>query len=215
MGKKVKLSFSHSMHCALSHCHFWLFAAPWTAACQAPLSMEILQARILEWLPYPPPGDLPNPGIEPRSLTLQADSFTDSHQGSPRILEWVAYPFSRGSSWPRNCTGVSCIVEKAMATHSSTLAWKIPWTEEPGRLQSMGSQRIRHDWAISLSGIGEGNGNPLLYSCLENPRNGGAWWAAVYGVTQSLTRLKWLSSSSSSTCIASGFFTSWVTREYT
>ena len=42
-------------------------------------------------------------------------------------------------------------LEKEMATHSSTLAWKIPWTEEPGRLQSMGSQRVRHDWATSLS----------------------------------------------------------------
>ena len=51
---------------------------------------------------------------------------------------------------------------------------------------------------FSLSCIGEGNGNPLQCSCLENPRDGGSWWAAVYGVTQSRTRLKWLSSSSSS-----------------
>ena len=51
---------------------------------------------------------------------------------------------------------------------------------------------------FSLSCIGEGNGNPLQCSCLENPRDGGAWWAAVYGVTQSQTRLKRLSSSSSS-----------------
>ena len=50
---------------------------------------------------------------------------------------------------------------------------------------------------FSLSCIGEGNGNPLQYSCLENPRDGGAWWAAVYGVAQSQTQLKWLSSSSS------------------
>ena len=50
---------------------------------------------------------------------------------------------------------------------------------------------------FSLSCIGEGNGNPLQCSCLENPRDGGAWWASVYGVTQSRTRLKWLSSSSS------------------
>ena len=42
-------------------------------------------------------------------------------------------------------------MEKAMAHHSSTFAWKIPWTEEPGRLQSMGSLRVRHDWATSLS----------------------------------------------------------------
>ena len=86
-----------------------------------------------------------------------------------------------------------------MAPHSSTLAWQIPWTEEPGRLQSMGSRRVRHDFPFhfSLSRIGEGNGNPLQCSCLENPGDGGAWWAAVYGVAHSRTRLKWLSSSSS------------------
>ena len=85
-----------------------------------------------------------------------------------------------------------------MAPHSSTLARKIPWTEEPGGLQSMGSLRVGHYWAtsLSLSFIAEGNGNPLQCSCLENPREGGAWWAAVYGVAQSRTRLKQLSSSS-------------------
>ena len=88
------------------------------------------------------------------------------------------------------------VMEKAMAPHSGTLAWKIPWTEEPGRLQSMGSLRVGYDWAtsLSLSCFGEGNGNPLQCSCLENPRDRGAWWAAVYGVAQSQTRLKWLSS---------------------
>ena len=87
-----------------------------------------------------------------------------------------------------------------MATHSSTLAWKIPWTEPPHGLQSTRSLRVRHDWAtsFSLSCIGEGNGNPLQCSCLENPRDGGAWWAAVYGVAQTQTQLKRLSSSSSS-----------------
>ena len=84
-----------------------------------------------------------------------------------------------------------------MAPHSSTLAWKIAWTEEPGRLPSMGSRRVGHDWvtSLSLSCIGEGIGNPLQCSCLENPRDGGAWWAAIYGVAQSRTWLKWLSSS--------------------
>ena len=92
-----------------------------------------------------------------------------------------------------------------MAPHSSTLAWNIPWMEEPGGLQSMGLLRVGHDWVTSLSHfhfslscIGEGNGNPLHCSCLENPRDGGAWWAAVSGVAQSRTRLKQLSSSSSS-----------------
>ena len=91
-------------------------------------------------------------------------------------------------------------LEKAMAPHSSTLAWKIPWTEEPGRLQSMGSPRVGHDWVthfhFSLSCIGEGNGNPLQCSCLENLRDRGTRWAAVYGVAQSRTQLKRLSSSS-------------------
>ena len=81
-----------------------------------------------------------------------------------------------------------------MAPHSSTLAWKIPWTEEPGRLQSMGSLRSdtteQLHFHFSLSCIGEGNGNPLQCSCLENPRDRGAWCAAVYGVAQSRTRLK-------------------------
>ena len=66
--------------------------------------------------------------------------------------------------------------------------------EEPGGLQSMELLRVGHDWAtslsFSLSCIGEGNGNPLQCSCLENPRDGGAWWAAVYGLAQSRTRLK-------------------------
>ena len=78
-----------------------------------------------------------------------------------------------------------------MAPHSSTLAWKIPWMEEPGRLQSMGSLRSdttkQLHFHFSLSCIGEGNGNPLQCSCLENPRGGGAWWAAVYGVAPSRT----------------------------
>ena len=81
-----------------------------------------------------------------------------------------------------------------MAPHSSTLAWKIPGAGEPGRLQSMGSLESdtteQLHFHFSLSCIGEGDGNPLQCSCLENPRVGGAWWAAVYGVAQSWTRLK-------------------------
>ena len=98
-----------------------------------------------------------------------------------------------------------------MAPHSSTLAWKTPWTEEPGRLQSMGSLESdtteRIHFHFSLSRIGEGNGNPLRCSCWENPGDGEAWWTAVYGVTQSRTRLKRLSSSSSS--LSSSLETFW------
>ena len=96
------------------------------------------------------------------------------------------------------CSG--SYTEKAMATHSSTLAWTIhgwrslvgcsPW----GRWELDVTERLH--FHFSLSCIGEGNGNPLQCSCLENPRDGGAWWAAVSGVAQSRTRLKRLSSSS-------------------
>ena len=66
-----------------------------------------------------------------------------------------------------------------------------PW----GRWESDTTERLH--FHFSLLCIGEGNGNPLQCSCLENPRDKGAWWAAIYGVAQSRTRLKWLSSSSS------------------
>ena len=65
-----------------------------------------------------------------------------------------------------------------------------PW----GRWGSDTTEQLH--FHFSLSCIGEGNGNPLQCYCLENPREGGAWWAAFYGVAQSRTRLKWFSSSS-------------------
>ena len=68
---------------------------------------------------------------------------------------------------------------KAMTTHSSTLAWKIPWTEEPGSCSPRGCEELdtteRVHFHFSLSCTGEGNGSPLQCSCLENPRDGGAW----------------------------------------
>ena len=99
-----------------------------------------------------------------------------------------------------------------MATHSSILAWKISWTQEPGGLQSMESQELdmtqllRLDqtrlviaflsrskcllisW-LQLASAGEGNGTPLQYSCLENPMDGRAWQAAVHGVAKVRTQL--------------------------
>ena len=77
--------------------------------------LGILQAKILEWVAFPSPGDLPNPEMKPGSLALQPDSLPTelsgklSHKESPRILEWVAYHFSSRSSRRRNQTGVSGI----------------------------------------------------------------------------------------------------------
>ena len=78
------------------------------------------------------------------------------------------------------------------------------FTEPPwGRKESDTTERLH--FHFSLLHIGEGNGNPLQCSCLENPRDGGAWWAADYGVAQSRTRLKWLSNNSSGSTITWSF----------
>ena len=86
-----------------------LFATPWTVAYQAPPSMGFSRQECWNGLPFPSPGDLPDPGIEP---------------GSPALHEtWETWVQSLGRE---------DLLEKAMATNSSILAWKIPWTEEPG-----------------------------------------------------------------------------------
>ena len=92
-------------------------------------------------------------------------------------------------------------VEKAMAPHSSTLAWKIPWMEEPGRLQTTGSRRVGHDWETSLSLFTfmhwRRKWQPTPVFLPGETQGWGARYAAVHGVAQSRTRLKRLSSSSS------------------
>ena len=217
--------------CVLSHLNcVWFFVTPWTVACQTSLSMGFSRQEYWSWWPYPHPGHLSDPGLEPSSLTSSAqwllnDSIAilwrSGEEGwNPLWASICAITLGKWRRWERgyvawnlNSSGwasspshsghyanyiqpSSAYQEKAMTPHSSTLARKIPWMEEPGRLQSVGSLLVGHDWATSLSRIGEGNGNPLQCSCLDNPREGGAWWAVVHGVAQSRTRLKRLSSSS-------------------
>ena len=136
-----------------------------------------------------------------------------------RILEWVAISSSKGSSRLRDQTQVSCIAagffmdwatrEALELIYGAILGdiyaytllpeeshgWRSQVGSSPwGREESDTTERLH--FHFSLSCIGEGNGNPLQCSCLENSRDGGACWAAVYGVAQSQTWLKWLSSSS-------------------
>ena len=131
------------------------------------------------------------PGIEPTFPALAGRFLFTAPPGKscPRLL-------TKKEKKPIKFASPNHLPEKAMATHSSTLAWRSPWTEEPGRLQSMGLWRVQHKWATSLSRIGEGNGNPLQCSCMVYPRDGRAWWAAIYGVEESQTWLKRLSSGS-------------------
>ena len=89
-------------------------------------------------------------------------------------------------------------IVKAMATHSSTLAWKIPWKEEPGRLQSMGSLRVGYNWATSLSLFTfmhwRRKWQPTPVFLPWESQGQASLGASIYGVTQSRTRLRWLSS---------------------
>ena len=106
-----------------------LFAIPWTVAYQAPPFLEFSRQEYWYGLPFPSPGDLPDPGIEFRSPALQADTLS--------------------SELPGKCGSVIFHdpLEEGMATHSLFLPGDSPWTEEPGGLQSLKLQRVRHDWA--------------------------------------------------------------------
>ena len=95
----------------------------WTVARQAPLSMRILQAIILEWVAMTSSrGIFPIQGLNPGLPHCRQILYHLNHQGSPRILEWVVYPFSRGSSQPMNQTGVSCLAGGFFTSWATTEA---------------------------------------------------------------------------------------------
>ena len=127
--------------------HVRLFATPWTVAYQAPQPMEFSRQEYWSALPFPSPGDLPKPGIKPRSPELQADALPSEPPGKPKVclggckLKALKLWHTQQPN-ERDCTHIS---EKAMAPNPSTLAWKIPWMEKSGGLQSMGSLRVGHD----------------------------------------------------------------------
>ena len=121
------------------------FATPWTVALQALLSMGFPRQEYCSGLPFPFSGDLPNPGIKPASPVLLANSLPLSYQGfltywtrNRKFLWFSLYLFiETQETWVRSLSWEDPL-EEEMATHSSVLAWSIPWTEEPGGLQSLG-----------------------------------------------------------------------------
>ena len=136
--------------------------------------------------------------------------------GYPLQCSCQENPMDRGA-WQVTVHGVakSQTWQKLMLLYLKHYTWRRQWQPTPvplsgkshGQRSLVGCSPRGHEesdtterlhFHFSLSCIGEGHGNPLQCSCLENPRDGGAWWAAVYGVAQSWTWLKWLSSSSSS-----------------
>ena len=130
---------------------------------------------------------MPNPGNKKNTLSSDVDEYLLGLKSFSRICtrRWQWHP--------------TPVLLPGKSHGQRSLVGCSPW----GREESDTTERLH--FHFSLSCIGEGNGNPLQCSCLENPRNGGACWAAVYGVAQSRTRLKWLSSTSSSRICTSWF----------
>ena len=131
------------------------------------------------WVPLLAPARLRGTENSPEvTYQVRSSSLTpESVITAPLLCHFAEFPHLKGrdGGWVVHLDATSASTpEKEMAPHSSTLAWKIPWMEESGGLQSMGLRRVGHDGATSLSCIGEGNGNPLQCSCLENPRDRGA-----------------------------------------
>ena len=139
----------------------------------------------------------------PDHLTCRLRNLYAGQEATVRTGHGTTDWFQIGKGVRQGCILSPCLFnlpEKAIAPHSSTLAWKIPWTEKPGGLQSMGSLRVRYNWAVSLSLFTfmhwRRKWQPTPVFLPWESQNGRAWWAAVYGVTQSRTWLKRLSSSS-------------------
>ena len=140
--------------CAKSLSRVQLFATPWTVGHQAPLSTGFSRRECWSGLPSAAPGDLRDPGIGSPSLALAGGFFLyhEHHLHSPTspspISSLVTQMVKRLPAIRETqvrSLGWEDLLEKEMATHSSIPAWRIPGTEEPGSLQSMGLQRVGHD----------------------------------------------------------------------
>ena len=157
-----------------------LCATPQMAAHQAPLSLGSSRQEHRSGLPFTSPMHASEKWKWSRSV--MSDSSQPHGLQPTRLL--------RPWEFPGKSTGVGC--------HCLVVQWlRIHLTMQETWVQSLGwEDPLEKGTGTHPSILGEGNGNPLQCSCLENSRDGGAWWAAVYGVAQSRTRLKWLSSSS-------------------
>ena len=158
-----------------------LFATPWTVACQAHLSVEFSRQEYWSGLPFPSPEDLPDLGIEPASLTSPAlaGRFFTTALGKSYVCMYVCmYVDFPGGSVGKNLpamqeTQVRSLgredpLQESMVTHSSTLAWRIPWIEEPGGLQCIGlqSQTGLKQLSSSIMYVGINVGIKYTYICV-------------------------------------------------
>ena len=147
--------------------HVHLFATPWTVALQAPPSLEFSRQEYLSGLPFPPPEDLPDPEIETTSLA------------SPALVN--RFFTTAPPEWRRRWHSTPVLLP------GKSHGWRsLVGCSPRGREESDTTEQLYFHFSVSCTG--EGNGNPLQCSCQENPRDGGAWWAAVlWGRTESDT----------------------------
>ena len=108
--------------------HVWLFETLWTVAHQLLCPRGFSRQEYWNGLPCPAPGDISDPGSNPGLPHCRRILYHLKHQGSPRILEWVAIPFSRGSSLPRNQTEVSCIAGRFFTSWATRKAHVYEYT---------------------------------------------------------------------------------------
>ena len=167
-------------------------AIPWTVAYQAPSSMEFSRQEYWSGLPFPSPGELSDPGVEPRSPDLLADTLPPA--GKP---SWIHKSYNFYMS--EKCSASVILLKNPFYKSifkkywGQTVQWRIKLSLGfPGGSEvKVSACNAGNLGSIPGSGRspGEGNGKPLQYSCLENPMDGGAWWATVHGVARSRTRL--------------------------
>ena len=136
--------------------HVRLFVTPWTVAYHAPPSVEFSRQEYWSGLPFPSPENLPHPEINPESpynhsiffIELSREltfiKYLQHYVGASLVAQTIKHLTTMWETWVQSL-GREDLLEKEMATHSSVLTWKIPWMEGPGRLQSMESQRVKHD----------------------------------------------------------------------
>ena len=154
--------------------------ALWTTAYQAPLSTGFSRQEYWSELSFPSTGDLPDPGIKPRSPTLQVDSLLLSHQRSSQLQ-----PLVRFSSVAQSCSTLCDPMNRSMPglpVHHHLPEFTLTHVHRV-------RDAIQPSFEMCCHPVGEGCGTPLQYSCLENPMDRGAWQTAVHGVAKSWTRL--------------------------
>ena len=187
--------------------HVWLFVTPWNVAYYVPSPWNFPDLNTGMGYHFLLQGIFPTQGSNSHLLCLmhwlshfRLFATRGSRTGLYSPTSLVALTVKRlpamQETWVQSL-GQEDPLEKEMATHSSILAWKVPWTEEPSRLQSMGLQRVRHDWASSLS-LSHSLGI-LQARILE-------WVACPFSRGSSQPR-DWTQVSH----VAGGFFTSWAT----